>query len=230
MPNFIFDVDCVLTSPRTPIDPEFEKFFRQWMQGKNVYILSGSPYADIKSQLGDIVDKVNGFFPCQGNVLYVGGKLVYDMVWHCEELVDVLQVFIDTSKYPQQRGGLIDIRSGMINFSTLGRASKEERTEYNKWDAVEGERQKIVDFVNDHFSEICATIGGQVSIDIAPHGCDKSQIRNKIKGPIYFFGDQVQEGGNDWLLVRVLGKEDKVFPVNGWQDTWEILKNGYIGH
>jgi hydroxymethylpyrimidine pyrophosphatase-like HAD family hydrolase len=224
MINFVFDVDGVLTDSRIPMDIEFEKFFRQWIQGKNVYILSGSPYADIKSQLGDIVDKVNGFFPSQGNSLYVGGNLIYKMEWACGYLIETLQGFINNSFYPHKLGGLIDIRQGMVNFSTLGRGSREQRIEYNKWDSAHKERQIIVDYINTNFPELCATIGGLVSIDIAPHGCDKSQIRNKIKGPIYFFGDQTQEGGNDWLLVRVLGKEDKVFSVNGWQETWEILK------
>jgi len=236
MINYVFDVDCVLTGPRMLMDTEFEKFFRQWMyvrmhmvnRPERVYITSGSTYIDIKKQLGDIVDQINGFFACQGNTLYVAGQQVYEMVWHCEDLIEVLEDFLVKSPYPLRCGGHIDKRSGMLNFSSIGsRANKEQRIAYSQWDAIQKERQQIVDYINTHFLEVCATIGGQVSIDIAPHGCDKSQVRNKIKGPIYFFGDQVQEGGNDWLLVKVLNKEDKVFSVKSWQDTQEILRNEF---
>jgi len=227
MPNFVFDVDCVLTEPRMPMDPEFEKFFRNWMQGKSVYITSGSTYIDIRKQLGDIVERVNGFFACQGNTLYIGGNQIYDMIWHCDDLVKVLEDFLAKSPYPLRCSGHIDRRSGMLNFSSIGsKANREQRIAYNKWDAVEKERQHIVNYINTYFPEVCATIGGQVSIDMAPRGCDKGQLRGKIDGPIYYFGDQVQEGGNDWLLVKMLGKDDKVFPVKNWPDTWEILKQG----
>ena len=43
-----------------------------------------------------------------------------------------------------------------------------------------------------------ATIGGQISIDIYPKGKNKAQVLEDILGPITFFGDKCQPGGNDY--------------------------------
>ena len=40
--NYIFDIDGTLTPSRLPIDPEFEKFFLEWMKDKKVYFVTGS--------------------------------------------------------------------------------------------------------------------------------------------------------------------------------------------
>ena len=55
-------------------------------------------------------------------------------------------------------------------------------------------------------------------------GCDKGQIVNYIQQPIYFFGDKMQRGGNDYPLRIMLGKDSKWEEVDNWQHTYGILK------
>jgi hypothetical protein len=42
---------------------------------------------------------------------------------------------------------------------------------------------------------------------------------------LYFFGDKVLPGGNDYPLAKLLKHPSKVFAVSDWRDTWRILKD-----
>ena len=59
---------------------------------------------------------------------------------------------LESSSYLNKTGNHIEFRTGMINFSTVGRnATKPERTHYNEWDQIMKEREKIVDFINKKY-------------------------------------------------------------------------------
>ena len=74
------------------------------------------------------------------------------------------------------------------------------------------------------FSELEASAGGQISVDIHQFGRNKSQIRRKIKGDIWFFGDKTMKGGNDYPIASILEEPDKVFQVENWEHTYKLLK------
>ena len=65
---FLFDVDGTLTDARQPMESEFVDFFESWMNGKNVYLVSGSDLPKIKEQVpNNILEKCQGIFTCMGN-------------------------------------------------------------------------------------------------------------------------------------------------------------------
>ena len=79
----------------------------------------------------------------------------------------------------------------------------------------------------------CA-IGGQISVDIYPMGCDKSQailyIRERNDScPITFYGDKLVPGGNDMPVFPVLNIDsgDAAIPVEGWKETMKHLREVY---
>ena len=75
------------------------------------------------------------------------------------------------------------------------------------------------------FPELEATAGGQISVDIHEYGKNKSQIRRKLDGIIYFFGDKTEKGGNDYPIASILEEPDKVFQVDDWEHTYKLLKD-----
>ena len=87
------------------------------------------------------------------------------------------------------------------------------------------------------FPEIDCVIGGQISVDIYPMGCDKSQAIRHIKEkhdntPITFFGDMLKPGGNDFPVYSAMNQAachplDIATPVEGWQETMRILQEVY---
>jgi phosphomannomutase len=66
---YLFDVDGTLTPAKEKIEPTFQKQLSRWINGKEVYIVSGGSFDRIVGQLGiEIVEKTRGVFACMGNV------------------------------------------------------------------------------------------------------------------------------------------------------------------
>jgi phosphomannomutase len=229
MVNFVFDIDGTLTDSRQPIDKKFHDFFLDWLKDKNVYLLSGSDYVKSLEQVGEkIIQSVNGSFNTAGNVYYIKGKKIYENPWKTpQKLVDFLENILATNEYPIRAGNHLEHRIGMLNFSIIGRkCTQEERLKYFEYDNHKNDRKNICLEIMELFPSLEASVGGQISIDIYPEGKNKGQILEKLEGEVYFFGDRTEKGGNDYAIAKKLqNPPHKVFQVNNWQETYELLKN-----
>ena len=226
--NYVFDVDGTLTPSRLKIDTEFGKFFRNWIKNKNVYLLTGSDHDKTIEQVGvDVWREVTESHQCGGNVVYRKGDLIEMSRWEpSEKLLNRCQQLIDESSYELRTGNHLEVRVGLLNISVVGRdCSQEQREVYYEWDKVNKDREYICNVLNEEFPELESSAGGQISIDIHQKGKNKSQIRRKIKGDIWFFGDKTDEGGNDYPIASILEEPDKVFQVNDWKHTYKLLKD-----
>ena len=225
--NYIFDVDGTLTPSRLKMNNEFEIFFRNWMSDKNVYLLTGSDHDKTIEQVGvDVWREVTESHQCGGNVVYRGGDLIEVSKWEpSKKLLDRCQELIDESPYEIRTKNHLEVRVGLLNISVVGRdCTQEQREAYYEWDKINKDREHICNVLNKEFPNLESSAGGQISIDIHELGKNKSQIRKKIEGDIWFFGDKTMEGGNDYPIANILTKPDKVFQVNGWEHTYKLLK------
>ena len=212
---YLFDVDGTLTPPRREVHEGFADTFLTWLRKrtKKVYLVTGSDMSKTKEQLfPSFIDQCEGIFTCSGNVYYSKGKKVYENVLEISPgLLENLQLYLDNSEWRQKQGTHIEIRSGMINFSTVGReASHNMREAYNKWDRQHREREDIVEYIKQLHPEMEAAIGGSISVDIYPAGSNKGQIVETLQElhgeevPLIFVGDKNFPGGNDWPLAQRL--------------------------
>lgn len=227
MNNFIFDVDGTLTPSRQPIDPEFKEWFTDFCVNNDVFLITGSDYAKTQEQLGDYLLRWPIFvYNCSGSEVWAKGECVRAKEWTAPAaLYQTLHGWLQCSKFPFRTGMHIEERSGMINFSIIGRsADRAQRAEYIEYDTLNRERESIAFMISNEFDGITATVGGETGIDIHPTGWDKSQILenfNLTKEKLYFFGDKTGPGGNDYPLAK---KITHSYQVNDWRDTWERLK------
>jgi phosphomannomutase len=232
--NYIFDIDGTLTPSRLPIDIDFETFFLEWMKGKDVYLVTGSDKDKTIEQVGEkIWTNCKRAYQSCGNAVYEGGKLIRQLDLEVDnEIYDLLETFVDKSDWPYKFGNHIEERIGLLNFSTIGRkCPQNQRDDYYGWDQINKERKTLCKIIEDAYPDLEATVGGQISIDIYPKGKNKAQVLDDIKGPVTFFGDKCQPGGNDFPIVERLWKlnEDTklgiiIHEVTNWTDTWEILR------
>ena len=85
----------------------------------------------------------------------------------------------------------------------------------------------MVERFNSKFPDLQATIGGETGLDIFPKGWDKSQIAKmhfEDCSDVYFFGDKMEEGGNDLTLAEeVIKRGGQAFAVTDYMDTWDTL-------
>ena len=225
--NYIFDVDGTLTPSRGKISSDFEKFFLDFTQKHNVYLVTGSDYEKTEEQLGKkICNSVTYVFNCAGNSIRKKSEVVFENDW---ELPDKAAFFLldklaDSSFY-RKTGNHLEKRPGMINFSIVGRnCNLEERALYRQWDEDKDERNTIAKEFRDKFN-LQADVAGETGIDIYPIGSDKSQVVEWIEKPITFFGDKMQLGGNDYPLAKALERHPKCssIQVKDWKDTQRML-------
>lgn len=229
MNKFIFDVDGTLTPSRQTIDPEFKEFFKHFIRDNKVWLVTGSDYAKTVEQLGEeICESVVTVYNCSGNDVYFKGKRVNCKAFEApKELYDLMNGWLQTSSFPLRTGNHIEERMGTINFSIVGRnCTLGERKLYIKHDLENRERESIAFQINLEFPTITATVGGETGIDIYRKGGDKSQILEDFdkNDTIYFFGDKIEQGGNDWPLAKKLNQK-RCFNVRDWRDTMERLQH-----
>ena len=228
---YLFDIDGTLTPSRLRIDPEFETFFLQWMKDKDVIFVTGSDKDKTIEQVGEkIWTRASRVYQSCGNAVYQGGHLIEKKDFKLDtELQRLLYTFKACSDWQHHHGNHIEERIGLVNYSTVGRdCDQSSRNAYYDWDKLQGERELFCKIVEDTFPDLEASVGGQISIDIYPKGKNKAQVLGDIKGPITFFGDKCQPGGNDFPIVERLERERNdesvIHEVKDWTDTWEKLR------
>ena len=232
MKKYIFDVDGTLTPSRQKIDHKFWAFFLIFCRTHDVYLVTGSDRQKTIEQLGlDICYTAKRVYNCSGSDAYERDINVHRDRWELPKKVErFLEDELSYSCFPIRTGEHIERRPGNVNFSILGRGGDinfEQREEYVKWDTERLEREDILDRLRNTFPDLAITLGGQTGIDIGPLGSDKSQILRDFDDDdeLHFFGDKMDEGGNDYSLAEAVKKRGGyVYHVSDYLETMELLK------
>ena len=230
--KFIFDVDGTLTPSRQEIDPDFEKYMIEFSNENDVYLVTGSNREKTIEQIGDtLFHTAKRVYNCSGSDVYEGDLNVYRDEWDVpEDVEEFLMDELHHSKFPVRTGTHVEKRPGGINFSILGRGQGvvlEERDEYVKWDRTHHERKNLAIKIKNRFPDLEVQVGGQTGLDISPLGRNKGQILRDFSKDdfIYFYGDMMNEGQNDFPLADAIRKKELGFTyhVHSFQHTWDIL-------
>ncbi len=108
-----------------------------------------------------------------------------------------------------------------------GKDPSEGRLEYIKWDKERLERQDIAERIRNQFPELSVALGGQTGLDIGPKGSDKSQILRDFNkdDELHFFGDRIEEGGNDHSLAMAIVNNmmGYAYNVDNYKETFDLL-------
>lgn len=228
--KYVFDVDGTLTPSRQQMDEGFASFFREWMKGKYVYFATGSDYPKTAEQIPeDILHSCVEVYCCAGNQVVHKGEIIRESDWQLPTVcIEFLEPYIYSSQFPERTGQHIEKRTGMTNFSVVGRgANMEQRKAYEEFDSVNKERQTIAMLFNKEFYHlgIRAQVAGATGIDIMRDCDDKAQIAGFINGPITFYGDKMEAGGNDFPLAQAIKNRQgsQSIMVTNWKDTYAQL-------
>ena len=226
MKKFIFDVDGTLTPSRKKIEHEFWAPFLIFCRNHDVYLVTGSDRQKTLEQLGlDICYTAKRVYNCSGSDAYERDVNVYRDDWELPKDVEMhLKDELVFSDFSLRNGNHIERRPGGVNFSILGRDADpmKGRKEYISWDNIHGEREYIAKRLLYNFPDLTVALGGQTGIDIGPKGADKSQILRDFNenDELHFFGDRMEEGGNDYSLGEAVKKMGGYpHPVNSWEET-----------
>lgn len=227
----LFDVDGTLTPSRGIIDQEFGLWLENWSKNHDINWVTGSDVGKTQEQLGNTLFRCAVYsFNCSGNEIYKHGELVDQNPWQCpSDLLAFLESCLYTSPYPHRAGRHFENRTGMVNFSVVGRNAKQfEREQYFAWDRLNLERELICREINRRWHDCQAVVGGETGIDIFARGCDKSQVMSWLPNDqtVLFFGDRMDPAGNDHSLAQAIltANRGRCYHVTDWKHTWQLLR------
>lgn len=229
----LFDIDNTLTPPMGEIADSMLQSLHRLRACKNVQIgvVGGSNREKALKQLGEgpLLSLFDWAFHENGAVLFQKGTSRYALQFEDQVPHMIMQalhrflfgLLLETPAAVEQTGTFIERRNCMINFSPVGRqATPRQRKAFARIDAEIKLRENWAKRIREAFPELDCAVGGEISIDIFPRGFDKTLAIGAFEtldvDAIHFFGDSVQEGGNDHAIFNhpsVVGHA-----VTGWED------------
>ncbi len=236
-----FDVDGTLSISRSKIDSEMADLLKKLLEKKQVAIITGGAFTDIKKQVLDEIgenefrNKNLTLLPTNG-----GGLYTFDGKWNeischhlsTEEKMKINKVLTEIDQAdPELKDNIsygreIQDRDSGITYAALGEQAPTELK--HAWDPDFKKRIALQAKLMEKLPEFEVKIGGTTSIDITPKGMDKAYAIKELlkhfnleKENILFLGDAIYENGNDYP-VFLLGVE--TIKVSGIEDTKKVIK------
>lgn len=251
----LFDMDGTLTPPRKPIEDDVIQALKELLSVTKVGLVTGSGYEYVKQQCASFLSSdisLENFYilPCNGTQKYSlrDGKWVQDFSLNMRQSIGDrdYNYLVRELLYHQYlcsltsngygfnlAGNFIAYRDSMLNWSPTGRsANHNDRELFVEADKQFGIRKKVYKKLtsNERLSQkLSFSMGGSTSIDIYPHGWDKTYALNHFEDHNYWFvGDRcTMDAGND---KPIYDKVNELFPGQAFEveetaQTIEIIKN-----
>jgi HAD superfamily hydrolase (TIGR01484 family) len=233
-----FDLDGTLAVTKSPISDRIADDLRDLLSVYDVCVISGGEFGQFRVQVIDRLDASEGqlarlhIMPTSGTQYFNYDDPSHDWVLRYSEnlapeqraaIVEVLTAgakalgLWETNPY----GEIIEDRGSQVTFSALGQDAPAEKK--YAWDPDGVKKQKLRDYVAARLPDVEVRVGGTTSVDVTAVGIDKAYGMAKLmsvlgltKEDILFFGDKLDEGGNDHP-VEAMGID--TIAVEGWKET-----------
>lgn len=243
-----FDLDDTLAITKSEISDRMSGLLSRLLEKYDVCVITGGRFEQIEKQVvsrleapAHLLNKLH-LMPTCGTRYYRYDEL--NARW-------VLQYAEDLSKDQKSKvvaalekvakemdiwcenpaGEIIEDRHSQITMSALGQQATPE-DKYAWAEKYKEIRPIYRDKVAELLPDLEVRIGGTTSTDITLPGIDKAYGMRKLidaidvsKDEILFFGDKLQEGGNDYP-VKAMGIDS--IEVEGWETTAYAL-DGILG-
>lgn len=237
-----FDLDDTLAVSKSPIDPVIADLLVGLAEHVEVAIISG---ARLQQMTAQVVDRLPPhpsphrerlhLLPTCGAQYYrlddAGLVPVYERSLPAADIAHVMRVVETEARrlgywHPGPWGDLLEDRGAQVTFSALGQQAPADAKA--AWDPSGRKRAALAAAVSVHVPQLEVRSGGTTSIDITERGIDKAFGMRELSArtgialdDMLFFGDRLDEGGNDYP-VRAIGVPSR--QVHGWPHTAELLR------
>ena len=240
-----FDLDGTLAPSKSAVPDRIAELLGELLKYFHVCVISGGKFEQFDNQLlsnlktgQDELSKLHIMPTCGTRYyLYAAPSKSWDKVYaedfsaaQKEQITKTLQSVIHELGLDKVKvyGEQIEDRGSQISWSALGQdivdvLGEEGVKQKEAWDPDNSKKLKIRDMVAPLLPEFEVRAGGTTTIDITKKGIDKAYGMQKLieqlglsKEDVLFFGDKLQEGGNDYP-VKAMGIDS--LEVSDWQDT-----------
>jgi phosphomannomutase len=242
----LFDMDGTLTPARQAMPEPVLHKLEELAAYATIGIVSGSPLQYIQEQCPELFKCEEHpwtanlvIMPCNGTQKYLYANGAWSEAFSLDmrqelgdKLYDLLIAELTHFQYLHSlkslalrehplTGHFISYRQSMVNWCPVGRsASDEDRAAFKKADERYHFRQKyleMIERVSDLPQRLSFSMGGHTSIDVYPHGWDKTYALNHFPedSSFWFVGDRcLVDNGNDKSLYEKL---NLLVPGRGYQ-------------
>lgn len=240
-----FDLDGTLAPSKSAVPDRIAELLGELLKTFHVCVISGGKFEQFNNQLlsnlkadQDELSKLHIMPTCGTRYyLYSLPSKSWDKVYAEDfsaaqkaKIIKTLQSVIHDLGLDKVKvyGEQIEDRGSQISWSALGQdivdvLGEEGVRQKEAWDPDNSKKLKIRDMVAPLLPDFEVRAGGTTTIDITKKGIDKAYGMQKLieqlglsKEDVLFFGDKLQEGGNDYP-VKAMGIDS--LEVSDWQDT-----------
>lgn len=238
-----FDLDGTLAITKSPLSDKMSEIMTRLLDKYDVCVISGGGYDQFIIQ---VVNRLESspiqlrrlhLMPTCGTRYYRYNEnnrdweLQYAEDLTLKEKKEIIKTLEESAKElglweEETAGDIIEDRLSQITFSALGQQATAE--DKHAWDPDGSKKKTLRDAVAAKLPALEVRVGGTTSIDITRANIDKAYGMRKLidtldisREEILFFGDQLQEGGNDYP-VKAMGIDS--IQVDGWEDTARCLE------
>lgn len=238
-----FDLDGTLAITKSPLSDRMGEIMTRLLDKYDLCVISGGGFEQFTIQ---VVNRLESspiqlrrlhLMPTCGTRYYRYNEsdrewdLQYAEDLTLEEKKKIIKTLEESAKElglweENPAGDIIEDRLSQITFSALGQQATAE--DKHAWDPDGSKKKKLRDAVAVKLPALEVRVGGTTSVDITRANIDKAHGMRKLidtldvsREEILFFGDQLQEGGNDYP-VKAMGIDS--IQVDGWEDTARCLE------
>ncbi len=242
-----FDLDDTLAPSKSPLPDRMAAALRRLLDLVDVCVISGGQFGQFSSQLldnlGASAEQLGRLhlMPTCGTryMRCTDGQWVeiYARDLTAHERRKVMEVLESQARRlglwrEDTWGPVLEDRGSQITFSALGQEAPLE--EKRAWDPDGGKKEALRAAGAALLPELEVRSGGSTSVDVTRKGIDKAYGIGELSSQtgiavsdMLFVGDRLDEGGNDYPVLR-LGID--VHPVGGWQDTARFVEEYAAAH
>ena len=216
-----FDLDGTLAVTKSPVSERVASLLRDLLCRFEVCVISGGTFSQFKSQLVDrlaagpeLLNKLH-IMPTSGT-RYLRFDEGEWRVQYSEDLADdtkkrIVAALGECAKQlgyweTSPHGEIIEDRGSQITYSALGQLAPAD-AKY-AWDPDGRKKQTLRNAVAARLPDLEVRAGGTTSIDVTNTGIDKAygmrklmQLTGASAADILFFGDKLENGGNDHAVI-----------------------------
>lgn len=239
-----FDSDDTIVVSKMPATERMAKLLAGLMNNYDVCIISGTGFDEtLYPNTVSQIEKIPGVDLGRLHIMPTCGTRYYryqDGEWRLQYQEDLMaeqkaRIFeaIEVSAkkldmwVDNPAGEIIEDRLSQVTYSALGQQAKPE--DKYAWAEANKEKRKLLnEAVKALIPEFEVRTAGTTSLDITKPGIDKAYGMQKLmeatglaKDEILFFGDKLEEGGNDFP-VKNIGID--CIAVERWEDTAYALE------
>lgn len=238
-----FDLDDTLSVTKSPISERMSGVLGRVLEHFDVCVISGAGYDQLHIQ---VIDALNAspmqlrrlhLMPTCGTRYYRYNEAGKDwQLQYSEDLTDdekkkIFKVLEESARelslWPENPAGdVIEDRLSQVTLTALGQKATSE--DKYAWDPDGSKKIAIRDLAAKSLPEFEVRAAGTTSVDVTRVGLDKAYGMKKLidmlnisREEILFFGDKLDEGGNDYP-VKAMGID--TIAVERWEDTADRLE------